>query len=182
MDCAIVKTTVTPAEIVEEMNCVEVNTTDFGIEEGTCPKSVDQISTTKQTDQSHSSQRKRVREDDTGGSSHIDETSKKRHRRRWTEEEEDALLGILEELIAKGHRYENGTFKPGTLTLIEDALCKLCPTSGLKASPHVESKIKKLKKECSIVCDMLNTDGFSWNNVMKCVEVDSETWKTYVQV
>ncbi|XP_062003816.1 uncharacterized protein LOC133721263 isoform X1 [Rosa rugosa] len=180
VDRATVKTTQARAEIAEEINCFEVNSTDFGIEEGTCPRSVDQL-ITKQTDHSHSSQRKRRREDDTGGSSHIDETSKRRRRRTWTEEEEDALLGILEDLIAKGHRYEKGTFKPGMSTLIEDALSKLCPASGLKASPHVESKIKKLKQECSIVCDMLNTDGFSWNNEMKCVEVDSETWKRYVQ-
>lgn len=161
---------------------MDVNTTDFEIEKDTFPRSVDQVSTNKQTDQSHSSPSKRRREDDTGGSSQINETNEKINRHLWTKEEEDALLGILEDLVAKGHLYDNGTFKPGIFTLIEDALRHFCPASGLKAR-HVESKVKKWKRKCSIICDMLDRTGFSWNDVMKCVEVDSgETWKAYVQV
>ncbi|XP_050363874.1 uncharacterized protein LOC126782612 isoform X2 [Argentina anserina] len=179
VDCETVKTSSRPAEILEEINCFEINSTDIGIEEDTCPRSAEQL-ITKQTDCSSSPEKRRRREDDTGGSSHTDEPII-RSRRRWTKEEEDALLGILEDLVAKGHRYEKGTFRSGTSALIEDALSKLCPNSGLKVRPHVESKIKKWKQECSIVCDMLNTEGFSWNNEMKCVEVDTETWKRYVK-
>ena len=30
---------------------------------------------------------------------------------------------------------------------------------------------------------MINTSGFAWNDVKKCVEVDSDdAWQTYVQV
>lgn len=30
---------------------------------------------------------------------------------------------------------------------------------------------------------MLNTSGFGWNNVRKCVEVDNEeVWKSYVKL
>nr|XP_028950035.1 uncharacterized protein LOC103425109 isoform X2 [Malus domestica] len=173
------KTSQTPAEIIEEVNCGEDNS--LGMEEDTRPRSPDQISTTKQTDQSHSSKGKRRRQDDTADSSQIVEKKKKGSRRVWTKEEEEALLSILEDLVAKGHR-ENRTFKAGTLTLIEKGLCSLCPASGLKASPHVESKMKILKKQHCIIDDMLNQNGFGWNDLKKCVEVDSEeTWKAYVQ-
>ncbi|CAL2267609.1 unnamed protein product [Prunus armeniaca] len=181
VDHANVKTSQTPAEKIEVINCDEVNATEFGIEEDTCPRSVDQNSTTKQTDQLHSSQGKRRRQDDSGGSSEIHETNRKGSRRVWTKEEEDALLGILEDLVAKGYR-ENGTFKSGTLTLIEKALCNLCPASELKANPHVESKMKKLKKQYRLIYDMINRSGFGWNDLKKCLEVDSEeSWKSYVQ-
>lgn len=34
-----------------------------------------------------------------------------------------------------------------------------------------------------MVVDMINTSGFAWNDVKKCVEVDSDdAWQTYVQV
>lgn len=119
---------------------------------------------------------------DTGSSSQVNESNRKGSRRVWTKEEEDALLDILEELVAKGHR-ANRTFRAGTLIVIENSLRVLCPGSGLKANPHIESKIKKLKKQFSIVYDMVNKTGFGWNDVRKCVKVDSEeTWKAYLQV
>lgn len=177
----IVNKTQTPAEVVEEMNCVEFNTTDFGTLKDACPNAVEQISTTKDTDQSHSPPSKR-REDDLGGIRHINETDRKRRRRKWSREEEDALLGILEDLVAKGHHFHSRTFRSSTLTLIEDALCHVCPASGLKAYPHVESKLKKLKKGFRTVCDILNS-GFGWDDKTQCVVVESEElWKTFVQV
>ncbi|KAL6227413.1 hypothetical protein ACLB2K_001371 [Fragaria x ananassa] len=176
----IVNKTQTPAEVVEEMNCVEFNTTDFGTLKDACPNAVEQISTTKDTDQSHSPPSKR-REDDLGGIRHINETDRKRRRRKWSREEEDALLGILEDLVAKGHHFHSRTFRSSTLTLIEDALCHVCPASGLKAYPHVESKLKKLKKGFRTVCDILNS-GFGWDVKTQCVVVESEElWKTFVQ-
>lgn len=181
-DHANAKTSQTPAETIKDMNSDDVNATDFGIEEDTCPRLVDQVSAAKQMDESHSSQGKRRRQDDTGGSSQIIEPKKKGIRRKWTKEEEGALLGILEDLVAKGRRV-NGTFKAGTLTIIEDALCNLCPASGLKANPHVESKIRNLRKQYLLIDGMLGRSGFGWNHLKKCVEVDNEeTWKAYVQV
>lgn len=121
--------------------------------------------------------------DTEGSSSQINETNKKGSRRTWTREEESALLGILEDLIAKGHRHDNGTFKSGTLGHVENALHNLFPASGLKATPHIESKMKILKKQFRIVYDMVNKTGFEWNDEKKYVMVDSEkTWKAYLQV
>ncbi|BFG30879.1 hypothetical protein CerSpe_171530 [Prunus speciosa] len=65
---------------------------------------------------------------------------------------------------------------------MEKALNIKCPDSGRKACPHIESKLKKWKKQYSIVYDMINTSGFAWNDIKKCVEVDSnDAWETYVQ-
>ena len=116
---------------------------------------------------------------ETGGSSQ----SRQGSRRVWTKEEEEALLNILDDVVARGQRCDTGSFKSGTMTMIERALTEMCPNSGLKINPHIESKLKKWKKQYGIVYDMLNKSGFGWNDSLKCVEVDSnDTWKSYVEV
>ena len=116
-----------------------------------------------------------------GGSSN--DHSRKVVRRTWTRDEEEALLTILEDVVARGQRCDTGSFKSGTITMIERSLSDMCPQSGLKANPHIESKLKKWKKQYDIVYDMLNKSGFGWNDSLKCVEVDSdEAWRSYVQV
>ncbi|XP_060668425.1 uncharacterized protein LOC125419618 [Ziziphus jujuba] len=103
-------------------------------------------------------------------------------RRTWTQREEEALLIILDEAVASGQRCDTGSFKPGTLTMIERRLSDLCPNSRLRANPHIESKMRKWKKQYGIIYDMLNKSGFGWNDSLKCVEVDNEeVWQAYVQ-
>ncbi|KAM5546410.1 hypothetical protein ABKV19_002496, partial [Rosa sericea] len=100
----------------------------------------------------------------------------------WTSFEEESLLNVLDGIIAGGQRRDTGSFKSGTLLKIENALNLLCPNSNLKASPHIESKLKELKKDYSIIYDMMNMSGFAWNDIKKCIEVDSnEVWDTYLQ-
>ncbi|XP_060959626.1 uncharacterized protein LOC133030771 [Cannabis sativa] len=107
--------------------------------------------------------------------------SKKGGRRTWTILEEEALLVVLESCVLRGYRCDGG-FKAGTYPLIEKELRFKCPNSGLKASPHIESKIKIWKKQYSIVFDMLNVSRFGWNEILKCIQVDSdEVWNAYVQ-
>ncbi|TXG61250.1 hypothetical protein EZV62_012613 [Acer yangbiense] len=73
----------------------------------------------------------------------------------------------------EGARCDTGSFKSGTSTQIEKTLNSILPNSGIKASPHIDYKIRFWKKQYGIVFDMLNTSGFGWNDTKKCVEVDS---------
>ena len=110
-------------------------------------------------------------------------SSKNRNRRVWSREEEEALLIILEDVVARGQRCDIGSFKSGTISVIERQLADMCPQSNLRVNPYIESKLKMWKKHYSIVYDMLNKSGFGWNDSKKCVEVDSdEAWTAYVQV
>ena len=116
-----------------------------------------------------------------GGSNN--DHSRKVVRRTWTRDEEEALLPILEDVVGRGQRSDIGSFKSGTITMIERSLSDMCPQSGLKANPHIESKLKKWKKQYGIIYDMLNESEFRWNDSIKCVKVDSdEAWRSYVQV
>ncbi|KAH9723879.1 Myb DNA-bind 3 domain-containing protein [Citrus sinensis] len=103
-----------------------------------------------------------------GGASHTI-GNKVGTRRAWTYVEEEALLDALDAVVVSGGRANNG-FKSGIFIHLE------------KASPHIDSKIRKWKKQYRLMFDMLNTSGFGWNDVKKCIEVDSdEVWNSYVQ-
>ncbi|KAF3443069.1 hypothetical protein FNV43_RR16990 [Rhamnella rubrinervis] len=103
-------------------------------------------------------------------------------RRVWTREEEETLLDILDDVVARGQCCDMGSFKVGTMTMIERSLAQKCPESGLKINPHIESKLKKWKKQYGIIYDILSKSGFGWNDTLKCVEVDSnEAWKANVE-
>ncbi|CAL9002491.1 unnamed protein product [Prunus brigantina] len=106
----------------------------------------------------------------------------KANRYVWEANEEEALLNILDELVTSGQRCDAGTFKAGTMKLVETRLRLLIPHTPIRVKPHLDSKLKRLKKDYSIVVDMLNQSGFAWNDEKKCVEVDSdEVWKAYVE-
>ena len=53
--------------------------------------------------------------------------SRKVVRRTWTRDEEEALLTILENVVARGQRCDTGSFKSGTITMIERSLSDMCP-------------------------------------------------------
>ncbi|KAK0599794.1 hypothetical protein LWI29_008715 [Acer saccharum] len=111
--------------------------------------------------------------DTDGNSSCLEKTIKKGNKRGWSKNEEEELLNVLDNIIAEGARCDTGSFKSGTSTQIEKTLNSILPNSGIKASPHIDSKIRFWKKQYGIVFDMLNTSGFGWNDTKKCVEVDS---------
>ncbi|KAL5544310.1 hypothetical protein UlMin_008094 [Ulmus minor] len=119
---------------------------------------------------------------ETGVNIQNNETQRRGNRRIWTMAEEKTLINILEDLVTCGYHCNNNTFKVGTTTTIEQKLCELFPNSGLKANPHIESKLKLWRKQYDIVYDMLQKSGFGWNDGDKCVEVDiDEVWQAYIQ-
>lgn len=75
------------------------------------------------------------------------EQGKRGARRTWTKQEEEALVTILEDLVTRGNRCDNGSFKRGTNLIIEKALTDTFPTCGLKAIPRIDSKMKVLRKK-----------------------------------
>ncbi|KAH7554496.1 hypothetical protein JRO89_XS12G0226800 [Xanthoceras sorbifolium] len=64
---------------------------------------------------------------DTGGCSKINEQERRGSMRVWTKEEEEALLNIMDEIIAAGGRADFGSFKAGTLRSIEVRLANVLP-------------------------------------------------------
>ncbi|KAK3198785.1 hypothetical protein Dsin_022200 [Dipteronia sinensis] len=82
---------------------------------------------------------------------------------------------------SNGGRADCGSFKAGTLKNIELRLATILSNCSLRAIPHIESKLKTWKKQYGVIYDMINTSGFGWNGVRKCVEVDiNEAWHSTI--
>ncbi|CAL8086567.1 unnamed protein product [Prunus armeniaca] len=73
------------------------------------------------------------------GNSQNFEQGKKGTRQSWPKFEEDAFLTMLDDFVAVGQRW-------------------------LKACPHIESKLKKWKKQYSIVYDMHHKEAAEWRS------------------
>ncbi|XP_031374651.1 uncharacterized protein LOC116189224 [Punica granatum] len=78
------------------------------------------------------------------------------------------------------HNADTG-FKSGYLLELEKMLLEKLSNCGIKARPHIESRLKTLKREWAIVYDMmLNTSGFGWDSTWKMVTAEDDVWETYV--
>ncbi|KAL5734258.1 hypothetical protein ACOSP7_032119 [Xanthoceras sorbifolium] len=91
---------------------------------------------------------------------------KSKQRRTWTIFENELFLTVLEDFVDNGKRCDTGIFKAGSLAQMEKALNQICSGSNLK------------KNNYSTIYDMMNTSGFAWNDVKKCIEVNSnKAWE-----
>ncbi|KAA8522293.1 hypothetical protein F0562_012966 [Nyssa sinensis] len=80
-------------------------------------------------------------------------------------------------------RADNG-FKPGFYNVVERELNVKLPVAGIKAKPHIESRIKTMKRDFNIVYEMLFgpiTSGFGWDNDKKCVVAEPLVWEEYMK-
>ncbi|KAK3188334.1 hypothetical protein Dsin_027895 [Dipteronia sinensis] len=69
------------------------------------------------------------------------------------------------------------------MTQIEKTLTTMLLDYGLRANSHIDSKMRLWEKQYDIVYDMLNVSGFGWNDIKKCVGVDSnDVWEVYVHM
>ncbi|XVF41877.1 hypothetical protein PTKIN_Ptkin01aG0316000 [Pterospermum kingtungense] len=60
---------------------------------------------------------------------------------------------------------------------------KKLPSANIKAKPHIESRIKTLKKDWSIIFDMVQgncTSGFGWDSKKNMVTAEDAVWESYI--
>ncbi|KAK9107656.1 hypothetical protein Syun_023667 [Stephania yunnanensis] len=110
----------------------------------------------------------------------------KTSRRKWSHAEDVALVNVMVEMVASGvYKCDNG-FMPGYLIKVEEALKTTCPNSGIKARPHIESKLKSLKKDWFIVNDMIcgirhGSSGFDFDSTSNMVTAPEDVWEDYLR-
>ncbi|KAI8563289.1 hypothetical protein RHMOL_Rhmol03G0101600 [Rhododendron molle] len=113
----------------------------------------------------------------------LDRSMEKKTHRKWNDEEDRELIYALHDLVNKGDKRDNG-FKAGSLTVIEGVLHEKLPGHGIKAKPHIESRIKTSKKDVCIVYDMIyggSTSGFGWDPNTNMVVAEKHIWDDYVK-
>ncbi|MFQ6663606.1 hypothetical protein Gotur_031066 [Gossypium turneri] len=105
-------------------------------------------------------------------------------KRKWVLEEDAALVSCMVDLHNVGTFNADTGFKAGYLNELEKMLEKALPNAMLKARLNIESRIRLLKKEWSIVYDMFNgqnNSGFGWDEHRQLVVAEDATHKEAAQ-
>ncbi|KAF5934076.1 hypothetical protein HYC85_030247 [Camellia sinensis] len=70
----------------------------------------------------------------------------------------------------------------GFYSELEKLIILAFPGTDLRASPHIESKIKFWRRQYNLLIDMLRLSGFGWDDSEKMILVDSDqVWENYVK-
>ncbi|XP_071709221.1 uncharacterized protein At2g29880-like [Rutidosis leptorrhynchoides] len=111
-------------------------------------------------------------------------TTKNRGYRGWSPIEETKLVEILVNMVNSGRFKAGNGFKSGYLQHLEEKLKETFPDSGLLGKPHIESKVRTMKRDWQVVHDMFsgsNTSGFGWFDDTKLLSATSEVWDAYIK-
>ncbi|PPD70662.1 hypothetical protein GOBAR_DD32456 [Gossypium barbadense] len=105
-------------------------------------------------------------------------------KRKWVPEEDAALVSCMVDLHNVGTYNVDTGFKAGYLNKLERMLQTVLSNTMLKAKPNIESRIRLLKREWSIVYDMLNgqnNNDFGWDEHRQFVVVEDAVWESYLK-
>ncbi|XVF59148.1 hypothetical protein PTKIN_Ptkin07bG0252500 [Pterospermum kingtungense] len=113
----------------------------------------------------------------------VDSQTSKRTNRKWSFEEDVVLVSCMVDLHNMGTHNADTGFKAGYLLELERMVGKKLPSANIKAKPHIESRIKTLKKDWSIIFDMVQgncTSGFGWDSQKNMVTAEDAVWESYI--
>lgn len=111
-----------------------------------------------------------------------EDKSRKGVKKKWTPEEDEVLIASLSELCNTGWKRENGIFKNGYTAALERKLRSRIPGCTIRASPHIESRLKLLKRQYDAITEMQGAAGMQWDNKEKILLCkDSNVWEEWVR-
>ncbi|KAL2893687.1 hypothetical protein RDABS01_009596 [Bienertia sinuspersici] len=104
---------------------------------------------------------------------------------RWSIAEDRALVMAMNELLDfGGWKADNGQFKSGEYAKLEAIMLQKLPGCEKKAKPHIESRVKLLRKKYDAITEMLSpsASGFGWNDEEKYVICPQAVWDEWIKV
>ncbi|XP_040964594.1 uncharacterized protein At2g29880-like [Gossypium hirsutum] len=116
--------------------------------------------------------------------SNVPSQSSRGTKRKWVPKEDASLVSCMVDLHNIGPFNADTGFKAGYLNELEKMLEKALPNAMLKARPNIESRIRLLKRDWSIVYDMLNgqnNSGFGWDDHKQIIVAEDAVWDSYLK-
>ncbi|CAL5344241.1 unnamed protein product [Camellia sinensis] len=105
-------------------------------------------------------------------------------RKFWNNREEVFLITTMKDVTASNPKWklDNNQFRAGFYNECEKKILSAFLGTDLRATPHIDSKIKLCRKQYNTLQDMLKISGFGWDDEQKMVLVDSDdVWLNYVR-
>ncbi|KAL2934389.1 hypothetical protein RDABS01_017508 [Bienertia sinuspersici] len=106
-----------------------------------------------------------------------------KNKRLWSSQEENPLVEILLEMQNSNWKCDTG-YKTGYQSHIEKKMLERFPYCGLKGKPHIESKIKILKRQLGYILEIqkqASGSGFGWDDELKMITGEKETFMGWAQ-
>lgn len=105
-----------------------------------------------------------------------------KNKRFWSSEEDNALVAALSELATDPHwKCDNG-FRNGYMNRLEEVVNKSIPGCGLKAVPHIESRLKTLGTKFRAIIQILNLSGVKWDDERHMISMERSVYDEYCKV
>ncbi|CAL1412916.1 unnamed protein product [Linum trigynum] len=99
----------------------------------------------------------------------------------WTEQLDALLIQCMQELVQK-HQVENGNFKNGSFTELENLVHQKAPACGVKVEPNIRSRHKKLKRDFMAVHLLCSKSGQGWDESTCTPYLDDDVFEDLLKV
>ncbi|KAI9085174.1 hypothetical protein K1719_032885 [Acacia pycnantha] len=102
----------------------------------------------------------------------------------WSAKEDKVLIDCLLTLKVEQKWMADNGFKVGFANALQTMMEQKLPGCGIKATPHITSRIKTLKRLWQMAYDMVygvNTSGFGWDPDTKFVTAEPAVWEEYLK-
>ncbi|KAL2902399.1 4-hydroxy-tetrahydrodipicolinate reductase [Bienertia sinuspersici] len=123
-----------------------------------------------------------VRMEESSGSGGNTMGGRGKNKRFWSAEEDKALVAALHELSVDPHWKCDIGFRNGYMVRLEELIGKAMPGCGLKASPHIDSRLKTLVSKFRAILLMLGTSGFKWDDQRHMISIERSAHDEFCKV
>nr|CAD1833871.1 unnamed protein product [Ananas comosus var. bracteatus] len=105
-----------------------------------------------------------------------------KNKRTWKDIEDEVLVQCLQELSTDPQwKGENG-FRNRYFSKLEKMIEEKLPGCGLKANPHIESRVKYFKQKYSAISEILSKTGIAWDDQQKVISCDKKWYDDWCKL